>query len=809
MTTDAKPAIVDAVPSSGLVLSSLRRILESSSFVHSPRLQRFLAFLVEETLAGRADGLKEYVIGLEVFSRPPTFDPRLDSLVRVEARRLRAALAAYYANEGRNEATVIELQKGRYVPAFRFASPASGRPARPTGDQHDAGPSPVGDGLAAGTQSATNAQSTGRPPRTLRMRGAGVLLALAVVAAVVFGVARAMRPAEGHPLTERDAIVLVDFANATGEPIFDETLKQGLNANLEQSPFLNIVPERRVAQVHKLMGPSASGRLNGEQARQLCLRAGATVLVAGSISRLGSQYVIGLTASDCSSGNDFLHVQEVAAGREGVLRSLGAAANGMRRRLGESRKTIGQFGMPVEEVTTASLEALQAYSEGRKAAREKGSPADIPFYKRATELDPAFAAAHAALGVSYLNQGQVTAARECLERAQQLSDRVSEREKYRIAANYHQAVTGDLEKAGAVYEQWKQSYPREFAPHANLALAELWLGSYEQALSEAREALRLEPANVLAYTNLAALLIKLERPQQAQALLDQAAARNLASTFLRANLCYLAFLRGDEAAVEQQLAQVRGSPADEAVLLSVQSDTEAYHGRLGAARALSRRAVDAAARSAGTESAALWWVNAALREAEFGNAAGARQMVRESLDLSAGRDIMTLAALALARAGEQAEALALARRIESAYPANTAIAKYWLPTVRAAVELAGNRPGRALALLEPVAPYELASPPPIGLATLYPVYLRGEALLRNGRGADAAREFQKILDRPGLTLNFPLGALSRLHVARGHRFEGDIPAARVAFDGFFALWSTADADVPTLRQARAERAHLR
>jgi eukaryotic-like serine/threonine-protein kinase len=801
MTTDPTPDTPDAVPAPAAVRNTLRRILESASFVHSPRLQRFLAFLVEETLAGRGGRLKEYVIGLEVFARPATYDPRFDSLVRVEARRLRAALAGYYANDGRDEGIVIELQKGRYVPAFRFAS-APTLPALPAGGQGDRQPPSNADPSAAGAHAAS------RWRRAASTRGAVALLVLAA-AALVFGIVRASRQAQGRPLTERDAIVLVDFANATGEPIFDETLKQGLNTQLEQSPFLNVVPDRRVAQALKLMGAEGSGRLSREQARELCLRAGATVLVAGSISRLGTQYVIGLTATDCGSGNEFLHVQEVAARREGVLRSLGESANAMRRRLGESLKTIGQFGMPVEEATTPSLEALQAYSVGRRTAREKGTPADIPFYQRATELDPDFAVAHAALGVSYMNQGQVSAARECLERAQRLSDRVSEREKYRIAAYYHQAVTGDLERAAAVYEIWMQSYPREFAAQANLALAHIWLGDYEKALAEARQALRLEPGNVLAYTNLAAVLIKLERPQEAKAALDQAAGRDLTSTFLRANLCYLAFLQGDEKAIEKQIALVGGSPADEAVLVSLQSDTEAYYGRLGAARALSRRAVNAASQSAGRESAAVWLVNAALREAEFGNAVTARQMVQESLDLSGGRDVTTLGALALARAGDAARATELARTVESAYPRNTAIAKYWLPTIRAAVELAGSRPGRALALLEPVSPYELASPPPIGLATLYPIYLRGAALLRERRGVEAVSEFRKVLDRPGLALNSPLRALSRLQVARGHRLCGDVPAARLAFDDFFDLWKTADADLPILRQARAERAQLR
>ncbi len=777
------------------VRAALGRVLQSASFAHSPQLQRFLTFLVEETLAGRGAHLKEYVIGLEVFARPASYDPRVDSLVRVEARRLRAALASYYSGDGRDDTVVIDLQKGHYVPAFREAarpSPVGAPPAAPGGGEQGQA------GVAARSRFAAF-----RPARL-----GTILLFVAALAAIAAGAARFLRTSPVQPLTERDAIILAGFANSTNEAIFDETLKQGLATELEQSPFLNIVSDRRVGQIVKMMGRTTSERLDRAHARELCLRAGAKVIVAGSIDRMGSQYVIGLTATDCSTGDDLLHVQQEAARKEAVLRSLSAAASAMRRRLGESLSSVQQFGMKVEDATTSSLEALQAFSLGRKTAREKGSPADVPFYKRAVEIDPDFASAHAALGVSYVNQGQPAAAQEHLEKAYRLRDRVSEREKYRISAYYFQAVTGELEKASEVYELWKQSYPREFAPYVNLGLAHLWLGDYQKALAETREAARLEPGNVLPYTNLAAILIKLERPAEANAVLGQASERALVSTFLRLNLCYLAFLRHDPSVAEGQVAEVRDSPGDRAPLLSMQSDTEAYYGRLASARVLSRRAAESAVRGGGGEAAATWLLNAALREAEFGNAAEARRMVRESVGLSTGRDVLTLAALAAARSGDAASADRLAARLQAAFPLNTVTTKYWLPTIRAASEISRRHPAPARQLLEEATPLELGSPPPLGLATLYPVYLRGEACLAARDAAAAAREFRKLLDHPGLVLNFPLRALSHLQLARAHKMAGDRETAKRAYDDLLALWSDADPDLPMLKQARAERRAL-
>ena len=789
------------------IRAALGRVVRSSPFLHSPQLQRFLSFLVGETLAGRGGLLKEYVVGLEVFNRANSFDPRLDSLVRVEARRLREALRAYYEGEGRGDPIAIDVPKGAYVPTFGRREPSGAAPepeiARPPAMPASAEPPSIG---SAGDRAAP-AMSAGTAPRS--RRAATVLLVIAAVAIGLVITWQLVRTRQVEALTERDSIVLAGFSNSTGEAIFDETLKQGLATGLEQSPFLNIVPDRRVGRLLTLMGRAPGAHLSPELARELCLRAEGKASINGSLDRVGSQYVLGLTATSCSTGDEFAHVQVEADRKESVLKALGAATSMMRGKLGESLSSVQKFQMPIEEATTSSLEALQAYSLGRKTAREKGSPADIPFYQRAIEIDPHFAAALAALGVSYINLGQPSVAADYLERASQLRERVSERERFRISAYYHQAVTGDLEKANEIYELWTQSYPREFAAYINLGLGHIWLGDYERALEDTRRALSLEPGNVLAYTNLAAISIKLGRQEEAKRALDQARDRNLTSKFLQSILCYLAFLQGDPSAPARQLTQAGNSPGDQDALLSLQADTEAYFGRLEKARDLSRRAAAAATSAGAKEAGAGWLVNAALREAEFGNAAASRTAADEAMRLAPGRDVVAVAALAKARAGDAGEAEALLADLETRNPRNTAIRLYWAPTIRAAIALRNRNPNRALDILQAVLPYDLASPPPVGLATLYPVYLRGEANLLAKRGAPAAEQFQRILDHPGLVLNFPLHALSCLQLARAKAVSSDRAGARRQYERLFELWKGADPGLGLLKTARAEYKNLR
>jgi tetratricopeptide (TPR) repeat protein len=782
----ARESTIDITPDE--IRSELQTVLGSPEFERCPQLQRFLNFVVEEELAGRGAQLKEYVLAVGVFGRPADFDPRLDSLVRVEARRLRATLEKYYDEGSRADPIRIELQKGSYLPSFRRAEVASPSVVRPTTDRAQGNISAIAKWLT---------HSFGR-----------VGLGVAFLVLVAGGASLVFRLRHAQALTERDSVVLAEFANSTGDPVFDETLKQGLAMELEQSPFLNILSDRRTAQVLKLMGQSAAAHLNQDLGREVCLRSGSKAMVTGSIGRLGNQYVIGLTATNCATGDAFAHLQAEAKNKETVLNALGTAAARLRGKLGESLSSVQRFDAPIEEATTPSLEALQAYGLGRRMAREKGSPADIPYYKLAIELDPKFAVAYAALGVSYVNLGQPSMATDYVRKAYELRERVSEREKYRISAYYYHVVTGELDKWIETYEAWKQSYPRDFAPYINLGLGYTWMGQYEKCAAETKEALRLEPNNVLPYSNLAASYIKLGRLQDAETVLSEARARNLTSKFLRSNLGYLAFLRNDVATMEKQLAEVKDKAGDEDPLLSQQSDTDAYYGRLKRAREFSERAVDSAARSQAKEAAAGWLVNSALREAEFGNAAAARKDVHESLRLSTGRDVIVLAALALARAGDADGAQRLAGDLEREYPTNTFIRSYWLPTIQAAFEIRKHNPKQAIGLLQPVLPYELGSPPPMGLATLYPVYLRGEAYLIAGQGAMAAGEFQKILDHPGLVLNFPLHALAYRELGKARALAQDQAGARQAYEEFLALWKDADPDIPALQEAKTEYARM-
>jgi tetratricopeptide (TPR) repeat protein len=783
------------------ILAALARVASSAPFLHSVQLQRLLRFLVEETLAGRGDRLKEYVIGVEVFGRPSSFDPHLDSLVRVEARRLRGALETYYRTEGFGDPILVEVPKGGYHPVFRRRVPAASS-AEETSAAHSRSVPPASDPKGA-TRTSIREATPSRTPI------AAVALVLgACVGVMVVLAALGSRGAPVEALTDRDSIVIAGFANSTGEPVFDHALKQGLVTELEQSPFLNVVSESRVEQVLRQMRRSSSEQNSPQVARELCVRAGSAAIIQGSIDRLGSHYVIGLTATSCSTGEALTHVQAEANRKEAVLKALTLVASRIRARLGESRSSIQEFETPLEEATTASLEALQAYTLGRRTARQAGSPADVPYLRRAVELDPDFAIAHAALGVSYINLAEAGLAATHLKRAYDLRDRVTERERCRIAAYYHHVVTGDLAKATEAYQVWIRSYPRDYAPFINMGLAHLWLGEYDKALAETKEALRLEPGSVLPYSNVAALYIKLEQPQEARSVLNAAQSRNLTSRFVRSNLCYLAFLASDQQTVDRQLSDVLNRPGDEDLLLSQQSDTEAFYGRLENARELSRRAVESATHAGANEAAAVWQANAALRESEFGNVDAARQAVSAALRLASSRDVLALTSLASARAGDMARAGALLADLEAAYPQNSVIRLYWSPTIRAAIQVSRD-PRGAMETLRAVVPYERGSPPPLGLATLYPVYLRGEAYLLAKQAGAAATEFQKLLDHPGLVLNFPLRALSYLQLGRALAASGERAGARAAYDEFLTIWRGADVDIPILRRARIERAGLR
>ena len=649
--------------------------------------------------------------------------------------------------------------------------------------------------------SAVKAAEVPAPPRN-RFWKTVVPVSVIAMAAVVAGVFY-LRPHPARQLTEKDTVVLADFTNTTGDPVFDDALKQALAVDLGQSPFLNILSDRRVGETLQLMGRPATERVTPEIAREICVRTGSKATLSGSISKLGTQYLIGLEAVSCNNGDNLAKEQTQAASKEEVVKAVDKAALSLRTKLGESLASVQKFDVPVE-ATTPSLEALKAFSMGTMTMREKGEARAIPFYRRAIELDPNFAVAYASLGSAYGNLGQASLAAQNITKAYSLRDRVSEREKYRISGLYFENVTGELDKASQVYELWQQSYPREMVTHNNLGVIYSVLGQNEKAAAETEEALRVEPNNINGYGNLAMSDLALGRLDAAQQVLARAQAHQLDGGWLRQVAYFAAFLKNDPGQMAQQVEWAAGKPGDEDVLLSAQSDTEAYFGRLTKARDYTRRAADSAMRADSKETAAVWHVNAALREAEFGNIAAAKQAVSTALALAPGRDVKMLSALALARCGETAKAKAMVDEVEKTDPSNTVLKLYWLPTIKAVIDLNSNNTAQALESLEAVAPYDLGTPQQFQVGTMYPVYVRGEAYLQARNGTAAAGEFQKIVDHRGLVINFPLGALAHLQLGRAYALTGDAAKARAAYQDFFALWKDADPDIPILKEAKAE-----
>ncbi|HTC45944.1 MAG TPA: protein kinase [Candidatus Aquilonibacter sp.] len=698
------------------------------------------------------------------------------------------------------------------VPAAPAIPVQSATPEARVSDPQVSSPASSAVPVAASGSSASHAvqeaalSAAGKTPLwKILVPAAAVLIALVVVGLYLRS-RSSSSTASSTPLTEKDTVVLADFDNSTGDAVFDGALKQALAVELGQSPFLNILSDRKVVGTLKLMGRPATDRITREVATELCLRTGSKAFILGTISNLGGQYVIGIDAVGCSSGDTLAKEQEQAANKQDILKALNAAAAKLRTQLGESLASVQKFDVPVE-ATTPSLEALKAFSLGISTFRAKGNAEAIPFYKRAIELDPNFAAAYAALGVVYNNLGQASLAAENLKKAYDLRDRVSEREKYRITAAYYLTDTGEIEQATQVFEMWARSYPLDTVPRGNLGAIYGILGQYDKALLELQEAQRLEPT-AIGYADQVSLYLATGQMDEAEAAVGDAEKGNFVGDFLHLFIYQIDFVKGDRAAMDREVAWASGKPGVEDALLSFQSDTEAYSGHLTQARDYSRRAVDAAVRSDAKESAAIWQVNEALREAEFGNATLARQDVAAALKLAPGRDVKLLSALALARTGETAQAKALADDLEKNYPSETVLKVYWLPTVHAALDLVANDSTRALESLEAAAPYELGQPQQFQLGTMYPVYVRGLAYLAAHNGAAAGAQFQRILDHPGLVVNFPTGALAHLGLGRAYAMSGDTVKAKAAYQEFFTLWKDADPDIPILKQAKVEYAKL-
>ncbi|MFB3922363.1 MAG: protein kinase [Terriglobia bacterium] len=636
--------------------------------------------------------------------------------------------------------------------------------------------------------------------RKYAMAAIAAVAVLATAAAAYYFMHRA--PA----MTERDSIILADFVNTTGESVFDGTLKQALAVQLGQSPYLNIFPEDHVRQALRFMGRPPDTRVTNEVAREIAEREGIKAILNGSIASLGSQYVLTLNAINSRTGESLAQEQASASSKEQVLGALGAAASRLRAHLGESLSSIQKFDKPLEQATTSSLEALKAFSLGQAQHQALKDLEAIPFLKRAVELDPNFAMAYATLGVCYNNQGESVPAMENIRKAFELRDRVSEREKFYIAAHYYDTATGETDKAIETYDLWRQTYPRDTVPRDNLSLRYSQIGQFEKALASAQEAQRLDPKDAYALQNIVGAFAGLNRLEEAKAVAEQALAQKLDSFVFHLQLYILAFAQGDQAAMQRHVSWATGKP-DETLMTSLQSSAAAFSGKLKESRRLTDRAVGLAQQYNMKEFAGGIRVSQALVEAEFGNSSQARQDAAAALSLVRSAPVEGGAALALAFTGDAAGVQPLVTDTEKRLPTDTLVNSVLLPSVRAALEISRNNPARAVELLQAAVPYEFGAAP--GGSGFMPNYVRGQAYLRSKQGKEAGAEFQKILDHRGVDLVSTLYPLAQLGLARAAALSGDTAASRRAYQDFLALWKDADPDIPLLKEARAEYAKLK
>jgi len=647
--------------------------------------------------------------------------------------------------------------------------------------------------------------------------GMGVLL---LVIVILGGIGYVVHLRFARRLTVKDTVVLADFANKTGDPVFDDTLKTALSVALHQSPFLGVLSDNKVAATLKLMSRPDGTRLTPDVVRDVCQRAGSKAYIAGSIASLGSQYVLELDAVNCQSGDTLAQEQATALAKEKVLDALGTAASQLRAELGESLATVQKFDVPLDQATTPSLEALKAYSLAEKAMGGKDPSAALPYSQHAIELDPNFAMAYSQVGATYYTLQEPARANEYYAKAFQLRDRVSEGEKLIIAAAYYGYATGQLDKAAQTFDEVNGIYPRSTFAYNELAVIEEQLGQYEKSAEASRALLQLDPDDTFAYTNLANAELALQRFEDAGSIIRQAHHRKMDDYLMRVNLYALTFLESDAGGMAEQQRWFDGQPLYQNYGLALASDTQAYSGQVSKARELTKRAVDSAIRADNKEIAAVYKSNAALQQAAFGDASEAQQSAEEALRMApASLGVEAEAALAFAMAGGAARAESLAQDLSKRFPLDTQVQSLWLPAIQTQLALGRRSPSLSLNGSESASPIEFGSIPFINnVSCLYSMYVRGEAYLTVGRGTDAAAAFQKIIDHNGIVWNCWTGALARLGLARANALESktlrgaDDRAARVralaAYKDFLILWKDADADIPILKQAKAEYAKL-
>jgi eukaryotic-like serine/threonine-protein kinase len=656
---------------------------------------------------------------------------------------------------------------------------------------------------AAQVSSATAAPTKSSAKKMLVFIGAAV----AALVAIAGGYAYFHRAPK---LTEKDSIVIADFTNTTNDTVFDGTLRQGLATQLEQSPFLNIASSDQIAQTLRYMGQPADIRLTQEIARQVCQRLGSAAVINGTIASLDTSFVVGLEVVNCRTGEVIAREQETSENKKEVLAALGKASTAIRSKLGESHDSLSKYNATIEQATTSSLEALQAYSSGWKSINDDDFATAAELLSHAIAIDSNFAMAYAALGTCLSNLGEPSQASDNLKKAYDLRDRVSEREKFYISSHYLEYVSGDLVKAQTEYELWSQTYPRDDVPPTNLGVIYGQLGQLDKGLAKSKEALQYAPNDSLSYANVAFAYMALDRFDESRATEQSAISRGLESGFVDLGLYNLAFLANDSAGMEQAAAKLRGKPGVGYSLLYGDSEVAVFAGRFVKANDFTRQAVDATIRGGEKELAAAYLGIAATQEALAGFALSATQHAQAALQLSNGRDAEDTIALAFAFAGDVPQAQKLADDLAKRFPEDTIVQLNYLPCVRAAIAIGQKNPSKAIEALQPAAPYELGAPTNDGVnLAAYPIFIRGLAYLAANDGNLAAPEFQKILDHRGLSALEIIGSLSHLGIARAYALQANTPKSKVAYQDFFAAWKDADPDVPALKQAKSEYAKLK
>jgi serine/threonine protein kinase/tetratricopeptide (TPR) repeat protein len=763
------------------------------------------------------------VIFNAILERAPTSPIRLNPDVPAELERIinRAlekdrALRYQHASEMRAELQRLkrDTESGRKIAAeeppdtetARQGPSASSSSSSPRSNQHPSVSSQVVSSSASAQRTRVSApQEATAPPlaapsRTAIPSWAWLAIAVVLAAAIAGGLYWRSRPAQ--QLTEKDSILLADFVNTTGDPVFDGTLKQALAVQLEQSPYLNMVPDRTIRSALQFMGRSTDERVTGSVAREICEREHIKAMLSGSIATLGSQYVVALDATNCATGDSLAREQVTAATKEAVLSAVGKAASSLRGKLGESLASIQKFDTPVTEATTSSLEALRAYAAADEL-RNGGSEAEsIPLFQHATEVDPNFAMAHARLAAIYSNLGEEDRSVAEAKKAFDLRERVSERERFYITDHFYTA-NGDIEKDKETLELAIKTYPNDSDPYPNLALIyNLFYGQFEKAIPLADDFTRLEPNSPFGYEHAAGPYMALNRFEEARSVLQQAIAAKADNLFIHQTLYQLAFVTGDANGMQREMKWAEGKPS-EYLLLNEATAVAASRGQLQKAGELMQRSVQVTDRlgfkgtTADTESSSAVW------QAEVGNTAKAKQLAASSSALASGRSNMVPVALALAMIGDVSRAQAIIDDLGRRFPDDTPLHAVGSPSVRALIELNLKAPDKAIELMKAATPYEMG-----GNIFPAPVYIRGLAYLQARRGSDAAGEFQRLIDHRGIAPNAPEHSLAKLGLGRAEVMVGDTAKAKTAYQDFFALWKDADPDVPILKEAKAEYERL-